>query len=101
MWRANCTGRNATPGHQYNGSTSIVSSSRPLTSGYACYRDISPTAQIRAEVRMSTDHALWARDREASEVIDLHELFSDYWSSNNHEFTVLSQSITTNQSAQI
>ena len=45
---------------------------------------------------MKSGHSVWAKYREASEIIDLHELFSDYWSSNNHEFTVLSQSITTN-----
>jgi hypothetical protein len=36
----------------------------------------------------------WATYREASEVIDLNGLFNDYWSSNNHEFTVLSQSLS-------
>ncbi len=50
---------------------------------------------------MRSGHSFWAKHREANEVIDLHGLFSDYWSSNNYEFTVLSQSITTNQSAQI
>ena len=49
---------------------------------------------------MKSGHSVWAKYREASEVIDLHGLFSDYWSSNNYEFTVLSQSILTNQSAQ-
>ncbi len=51
------------------------------------YRDIYPTSQIRAEVRMKK---FWARHREASQVIDLDGLFSDYWSSRNNEFTVLS-----------
>ncbi len=55
------------------------------------YRDISPTSQIRAEVRMKSGHSIWAKYREESEAIDLHELFSDYWTSNNQEFTVLSQ----------
>ena len=40
---------------------------------------------------MKSGHSVWAKYREASEVIDLHGLFSDYWSSNNHEFTVMSQ----------
>ena len=40
---------------------------------------------------MKSGHSVWAKYREASEVIDLHELFSDYWSSNNDEFTVMSQ----------
>ncbi len=75
------------------------------------YREVSPTSQIRAEVfsffffcawtevlriraevRMKNGHSVWAKYREASEVIDLHELFSDYWTSNNDKFTVLSQS---------
>ena len=58
------------------------------------YRGVSPTSQIRAEVRMKTGHSVWAKYRDASEVIDLHELFSDYWSSDKHEFTVQSQSLS-------
>ena len=34
---------------------------------------------------------VWTKYREANEVIDLHGLFSGYWSSKNHEFTVMSQ----------
>ncbi len=41
---------------------------------------------------MKSGHSIWAKYREASEVIDLIELFSDYWGSNDHEFTVMSQS---------
>ena len=55
------------------------------------YRGVSSTSQIRAEVRMKSGYSIWAKYREASEDIDLHGLFSDYWSSGNHEFTVLSQ----------
>jgi len=58
------------------------------------YRDVSPTSQIRAEVRMKSGHSIWAKYREASEVIDLYGLFNDYWSSHNHEFTVLGQSLS-------
>ena len=54
------------------------------------YRDVSPTSQIRVEVRMKSGHSVWAKYREGSEVIELDGLFSDYWSSDNHEFTVLS-----------
>ena len=39
---------------------------------------------------MKTGHSVWAKYREAGEVIDLDGLFSDYWSSNDREFTVLS-----------
>ena len=58
------------------------------------YRDVSPTSQIRAEVQMKSGHSVWAKYREASEVIDLDGLFNDYWSSHEHEFTVLSQSLS-------
>ena len=57
-------------------------------------RDICPTSQIRTQVRMKSGHSFWARHREASEVIELHGLFKNYWSSNDHEFTVLSQSLS-------
>jgi len=57
-------------------------------------RDVSPTSQIRAEVRTKIGHSFWAKYREANEVIDLDGLFRDYWSSNNREFTVLSQSLS-------
>ena len=43
---------------------------------------------------MKSGHSVWAKYREASEVIALHDLFSDYWGSNNDEFTVLSQSLS-------
>ena len=56
------------------------------------YRDVSPTSQILAEVRMKSGHSFWAKHREGSETIDLHGLFNDYWSSDDREFTVLSQS---------
>ena len=56
------------------------------------YRDISPTSLIRAEVRMPGGHSILSKYREAGETIDLDGLFSDYWRSNNREFTVLSQS---------
>ena len=54
-------------------------------------RDLSPTSQIRAEVQMKRSHSLWATYQEASEAVDLDGLFNDYWSSDNHEFIVLSQ----------
>ena len=54
-------------------------------------RNVSPTSRIRAEIQMKSGHSIFAKYREASEVIDLHGLFSDYWSSNNHEFTVMRQ----------
>ena len=58
------------------------------------YRNISPISQIRTEVRMRSGHSFWAKYREAGEVIDLDGLFSKYWSSDDLEFTVLSQSFS-------
>jgi len=43
---------------------------------------------------MKIGHSVWAKYRQANEVIDLDGLFSDYWSSNNREFTVPSQSLS-------
>ena len=68
----------------------------PHTYTHQCmcvYREVSPATQIRAVVRMKIGHSFWAKHRETDEedVIDLDGLFSDYWSSNNREFTVLSQ----------
>jgi len=58
------------------------------------YRDLSPTFQFCAVVRMKRGHSFWATHREASEVVDLDGIFNDYWISNNHEFIVLSQSLS-------
>ena len=58
------------------------------------YRDVSPTSQIRAEVRMKGSHSNLATYREASKVIGLHGVLRDYWGSNDHEFTVLGQSLS-------
>ena len=57
-------------------------------------RDVSPTSQIRVEVQVKHGHLFWAKSRQASEVIGLQELFNDYWSSDNHEFTILGQSFS-------
>jgi len=43
---------------------------------------------------MKSGHSIWAKYREASEIIDLHGLFDNYWTSDGHEFTVLSQSLS-------
>ena len=47
---------------------------------------------MRAEIQMKTGHLFWAKDRLASGVIDLQEIFNDYWSTSKHVFTVPSQS---------
>jgi len=80
----------------------VLYSPNTYTNKWICvYRDVSPTSQIRAEVRMKRGHSFWATYREASDVVDLDGLFNDYWSSNNHEFTVLSQSLSPTQPAHI
>ena len=62
------------------------------TQGRPCIcRDISPTSNMRAEIRMRSGHLFWAHYRQTSEVIDVKALFNDYWSSSKHEFTVPSQ----------
>jgi hypothetical protein len=55
-------------------------------------RGVSPASKMLVEIQMRSGHLFWAKDRLASEVIDLQVLFNDYLSSNKHEFTVLSQS---------
>jgi len=55
-------------------------------------RKISPTSEIRVEIQRITGNLFWAKSRQADDVIDLQEIFGDYWSSNKHEFTVPSQS---------
>ena len=79
--------------------TTIRNERNELTDGWN-YEKVVVRSNLRVEVQMKSSHFIWAKYRETSEVIDLHGLFSEYWSSKNCEFTVLSQSIITNQSAQ-
>jgi len=55
-------------------------------------RETSPTSEIRVEIQRISGNLLWAKNRQANNVIDLQGLFDDYWSSNKLEFTVPSQS---------
>ena len=55
-------------------------------------RDVYPTSEMRAQVQMKSGYSFWAKYRQTGEAIDLQGLFSDYWGSNKHEFTVPSQS---------
>ena len=55
-------------------------------------RGVSPTSEMRAEIQMRSGHLFWAKNRLASEEIDLQALFNDYWGTNEHVFTVPSQS---------
>ena len=61
-----------------------------LTDGWN-YVKVVVGSNLRVEVQMKSSHSVWAKHREGSEVIDLDGLFSKYWSSDNREFTVLSQ----------
>ncbi len=70
-----------------------------LTDGWN-YVKVVVGSNLRAEVQMKSGHSVWAKYREASEVIDLHEVFNDYWTTKNPEFTILSQSSITDHSAQ-
>jgi hypothetical protein len=49
---------------------------------------------MRAEIRMKRGPLFLPRYRETREVIDLQALFNDYWNSDNHKFTILSQSLS-------
>ncbi len=60
---------------------------------YLCIcRGLSAVSEMRVEIQMRSGKFLWVKNRQVSEVIDLQELFVDYWGSNEHEFTVPSQS---------
>src|SRR5258706_10058696 len=91
MWRENYRRKTITSGHQHNASMCLIPPIHTYTHSLTAGRDICPTSQIRAEVRLKK---FWARHREASEVIGLDGLFRNYWSSNDHEFIVLSQSLS-------
>ena len=47
---------------------------------------------MRVEIQRITRHLFWEKSRQVIEVIDLHEIYNEYWDSTKHEFTLLSQS---------
>ena len=62
-------------------------------------RDIFPTSEtpeaseMRVNVQRKTNNPLiFARNPQINELIDLQELFKDYWSSDKRQFTVQGQS---------
>ena len=57
-------------------------------------RGVSPTSQVRADLRMKSGRSFWAKHRDMSAIIDLHGLFDDYWSSDDRRFTVSGQSLS-------
>jgi len=64
-----------------------------LTDGWN-YKKVVVGSNLHSQVRMKSGHSFWARYREGDKVIDLDGLFSDYWNSNNREFTAPSQSLS-------
>jgi hypothetical protein len=57
-------------------------------------RAISLASNIRIVIQTKSGYLWWARDRQGSEMINLEPLFDDYWSSDKHEFTLPSQSLS-------
>ena len=47
---------------------------------------------MRAEIQMRSGHSVWAKIRQAGDIIDIQGLLKQYWNSTEHEFTVPSQS---------
>ena len=47
---------------------------------------------MRVQVQMKSGYSIWAKYRQTGEAIDLQGIFSDYWGSDNYDFTVPSQS---------
>ena len=70
----------------------LAASTKVLTDAWN-YVKVVVGSKLRAEIQMKSGHSVWAKHQEAGEVVDLDGLFSDYWSSNNREFIVLSQSL--------
>jgi len=65
----------------------------PYTPRTICVcRDVCSISEMRAEIQMRTGHSFWARIRQNNDVIDIQGLLEHYWDSNEHEFTVPSQS---------
>ena len=54
-------------------------------------RDVSPISTVRVLIQMSNP-LIWAKNRLASEPIDVQALYNEYWRSTKHEFTVPSKS---------
>ena len=46
---------------------------------------------MRVDVQRITGHLFFAKSRQTNEVIELQELFNEYWSTDKGQFTVPSQ----------
>ena len=47
---------------------------------------------MRAEIQMRSGHSVWAKTRQAYDIINIQGLLNQYWDSTEHEFMVPSQS---------
>jgi hypothetical protein len=55
-------------------------------------RFVSPTSEMRVDIRMRSAYLPWAKREQTGNEIDIGSLFYDYWNTNNHEFIISSQS---------
>ena len=44
--------------------------------------------QMRVEIQMKSSYLPWAKKEQNGNLIDLQEVFDEYWSSKMHEITV-------------
>ena len=59
----------------------------------ACvHRDVSSISSMRVEIEMKSGHSFWAKNKQNNDIVDIQGLLSNYLDSNEHEFTVPSQS---------
>ena len=47
---------------------------------------------MRVEIQMKSSHLPWVKKEQTSKVIDIENLFNDYWTSREHKIVVLGQS---------
>ena len=62
-----------------------------LTDGWNCEK-VVVGSNLHTEIEIRSGHLFWAKNRQKGEVIDVQELFNNYWSSNQRKFLVSSQS---------
>jgi hypothetical protein len=56
------------------------------------YRFVSPTSEMRVDIRMRKASPAWAKWKQTGNEINIESVFNDYWNTNKHEFIVSSQS---------
>ena len=59
---------------------------------YVC-RGVSLTSQLRVEIQMRSGHLPWAKKEQTGHLINLQEVFGDYWSSEMRELTLPGQQL--------